>query len=163
MARAEPLHCFLTPQTKKLGAHNPITSPKCPPTDPYRFWTKAGPPHSSLWYHNLPSYKWVLKSHDQPSRSESTGVKTHSSQEKQSRKFLGPTQRRGRGEDELGRSPYVLEQKALMFHRRGEESSERCKAQSRLGELLQLLLQHKSLPKRSMCSCRRDRKTSPLS
>lgn len=48
----------------------------------------------------------------------------------------------------------MLEQKALMFHRRREESSERCKAQPGLGKPLQLLLQHKSLPKKSMCSCK---------
>lgn len=42
---------------------------------PIGFWVKAGPPHFPLWYHNLLPYKWVLKSHAQASRSESTGSK----------------------------------------------------------------------------------------
>lgn len=29
----------------ELDTHSPIPSPKCLPTDPSRFWVKAGPPH----------------------------------------------------------------------------------------------------------------------
>lgn len=143
-----------------------MTSPKCLPTDVYRFWFSAGSPHSSVCditacFHTNEWWGHTFR----PPGLKAPRSELLSARGNRAEKYLALLRDKGEERMSWARAHMCLNRKCLMFHRHGEECFSSRKAQPRLDELFQLSLQNKSpaLPEKAMCSGRRDSETRHFS